>query len=320
MVKDLASVVIVSCNRKDYLEQCLNSVQAQVYSPLEIILVNNCSDDNAVNWLKQNHPDIEIIANKENMLFCVAHNQGIRVARGEYILCLNDDVILEKNFVQELVKNAGKDNSIGMVSGKILRFDKKTIDSTGLFLSRSRRPYERGFNQIDKRQYEKTEYIFGVSGAVGFYRRDMLEDIKIGDDYFDSDYGIFYDDLDLCWRANRFGWKGYYAPGAIAYHLRGGTVKENNPRISFLKRYNFAYLPLNLQAHLMKNRYMTIIKNDSLRALILNISPVAWYEIKLWSYALFFKPRLIWETIKNAQYFLKALGKRKSIQERKTLV
>ena len=298
----------------------LDSVRNQSYKPVEIILINNSSDSDFLAWAKNNYPDIQIFIYKENLLFCLTHNKGIAESKGEYALCLNDDVILEEDFIKRAVEAMQRDNSIGMVSGKLMRMDKKTIDSAGLFLARSRIPKERGFGDIDAGQYENPGYVFGVSGAAGFYRRKMLEDIKIGDDYFDSDYGIFYDDLDLCWRANRFGWKGYYAPSAIAYHLRGGTVKENNPRISFLKRYNFAYLPLNLQAHLMKNRYMTIIKNDSLRALILNISPVAWYEIKLWSYALFFKPRLIWETIKNAQYFLKALGKRKSIQERKTLV
>ena len=108
-----------------------------------------------------------------------------------------------------------------MVSAKVLRADGKTIDSTGLFLSVWRTAGERGHGLIDTGRFEREEYIFGVNGAVAFYRRQMLEEIKIGQEYFDPDFHIFYEDLDMAWRAQRAGWRGYYIPQAIAYHARG---------------------------------------------------------------------------------------------------
>lgn len=138
-----------------------------------------------------------MINNRENLFFSQAQNQGIKASCSEFILCLNDDVILEKNFVEELVKAIGLDTRIGMVSGKILRMDKITVDSTGLFLGRSRKPVEGGFNQRDNGQYNKEEYIFGACVAAAFYRRKMLEEIREATGYFDERFFFLVEDIDF---------------------------------------------------------------------------------------------------------------------------
>ena len=117
------------------------------------------------------------------------------------------------------------DAKIGMLSGKILRMDRETIDSTGLFLGRNRKAVERGYGKKDIGQYDKPGYVFGASGAVMFLRKSMLIDIKDENGYFDERFGMYYEDLDLCWRAQKKGWKAYYTPKATAYHVRGGTAQ-----------------------------------------------------------------------------------------------
>jgi GT2 family glycosyltransferase len=98
---------------------------------------------------------------------------------------------LDKRFIEIVLRGFRIDKRIGMVSGRILRPDGKIIDSTGLFLSPWRTFKERGYGIKDRGQFEKEGYIFGVNGAVVFYHRDMLEEIKVNSEYFDSDFRFF---------------------------------------------------------------------------------------------------------------------------------
>jgi len=296
----MVSAIIVTYNNLRYLKDCIWFLQSQSFQDLETIVIFNNLQDNCINNIRKDFSKVSFIINNENLLYCKAYNQGIRQSKGEYVLCINDDVILEENFIEEVVKTISIDKRIGMVSGKILRMDRITIDSTGLFLGKSRKPIERGFNQNDKGQYNKEEYIFGVSGAAAFYRRAMLEDIKNGNGYFDERYGMFYEDLDLAWRANTKGWRAYYNPKAVAYHKRGASAKTISPKSRFLRKYNFAYLNDELKVRLVKNRYMTIIKNDSFWGIILNLPFILAYEIKLYLYLISFSPKLLIRIFKES--------------------
>lgn len=296
--KGLVSVVIVSFNQRDCLKRCIYSLLNQSYPYLDIIIVNNGRKENLDDF-GVDLSYLKVINNKENFFFSQAQNQGIQASRGEFVLSLNDDVVLEGDFIDELVKTIIPNKRIGMVSGKILRMDKITIDSTGLFLGKSRKPVERGFNEKDNGQYNKEGYIFGVSGAAAFYRRAMLEDIRDENGYFDERYGMFYEDLDLAWRANIRGWYAYYNPKAVAYHKRGSSAKTVSPGLRFLKKYNFAYLNDELKVKLVKNRYMTMIKNDSPWGIIVNLPFILAYEIKLYVYIILFSPKLLGRILKG---------------------
>lgn len=310
----LVSVIIVTCNKKDMLSGLLFSLRRQGYRPIETIVVLNGCPEQECGGLSKNFPDTVFIHNKENLFFCKGQNQGIRTARGEFILGLNDDLILEEDFIEKMIEAARKNERIGMVSGCIMRQDKKTLDTTGLFLARSRKPLERGYGRRYKDRHKTAGYIFGSGGAAPLYRRKMLEDIKLGSEYFDENYHMFYEDLDISWRAQNRGWKGYYTPFALAYHLRGGTAGQNRPRLLFLQKYNFARLPGRLKSHLVKNRYMTIIKNDHLTHLLLNLPWVLGYEIKLWLYLILFEPAVVLRIFKERGFVKLAWEKRKQIQ------
>ena len=155
--------------------------------------------DNALNQdfsqrLINTYPFIKLYASAKNLFYCQALNNGIEASKGDFVLCLNDDVILDKRFIEEALKGFIIDERIGMVSGKVLRSDGKTIDSTGLFLSIWRTAKERGYGLRDIGRYERKKYIFGVNGAVAFYRREMLEQIgikKIGTAYIQVSNATF---------------------------------------------------------------------------------------------------------------------------------
>lgn len=279
----MVSIIIVNHNRKDLLKACLDSIRGQSFKDIEIIAVDNASSDDSVEMVKTYYPEVNLIWNVRNLLFCKAYNQGVEKAKGNFILCINNDVVLDKDYLKEALGVVGLNARIGMVSGKILRTDKKTIDSTGLFLGRNRKALERGYGKEDKGQYEKPGYVFGVSGACSFFRKRMLKDIKDKNGYFDERFGMYYEDLDLCWRAQKKKWKAYYNPKAVAYHERGGTTVY--PRSG--SRLNFFFLPDNLKERYIRNRYRCIKKNDSLQSIFMNLPFIVLYEIKVWAYYIF---------------------------------
>jgi len=301
------SIIVVTCGIGGYLNDCLESLKGQTHPYLEIIVIDNSCDSHFNLQMPKAHPDVRFYISPVNLFYCESLNKGINLSKGDFVLCLNDDVILDKKFIEEALSGFLFDSKIGMVSGKVLRRDRKTIDSTGLFLSPWRTAKERGYNRIDKGKFNTKEYVFGVTGAVGFYRRQMLEEIKEDNDYFDSDFCFFYEDLDLAWRAQRAGWRCYYVPSAIAYHVRGGSARS----VSGLgKPYARRYINDELQAHLIKNRYLTIIKNESLPGILLHAPFIFVYDLISWIYIFIFRPRQIKTFLLNIKYLKSALKKR----------
>ena len=310
----LVSVIIVSCQREDLLIPCLESVVSQTYRNLECRIFLNHGDAGAVQKWKNVYPDFIFAYDPDNSYYCKPCNKGIRDSRGDFVLCLNDDIVLSPQFIEKALAVMFTDDKIGSVNGCLLRDDGKTIDSTGFFWAKSRKPYERAYGRVFKSACVQGGYIFGANGAAAFYRRVMLEDIKIDNEYFDEDFGIYYEDFDLSWRAQRFGWKAYYCSEAIAYHKRGATVRlstSSHPR--FLKRFALANIPEELKLKSIRNRYATMIKNDKLIPFLLDLPWILFYEMRFLAYLLLFRRGLLWKVLKDRSYITAALDKRRKI-------
>ena len=275
-------IVIVTYNSMDFIEDCLESIFEQTYKEFGIIVVDNNSRDKTVDFIKNKYPQVSLIENRQNRGFPYACNQGINAAKSKYILTLNSDVVLDVNFLNEIIKPIGSVSSnVGMISPKILwARDKDIIDSTGLVLSWLRRFFSRGREELDKSQYDSRKEIFGPCAASALYKRDMLEDIKAGGEYFDEDFFLLLEDFDLAWRANRFGWKALYAPEAVCYHVRN---------ISGLKNKYTQYL-------CFRNRYFLILKNETWLGFIKMV--IVFFVYDLW--------RNLYMLATNTKYFLKA--------------
>lgn len=307
------SIILVTCGKNNYFKLCLDSLKAQTHPCLETVVIDNSLKPALSREILKNYPFVKMRSNQRNLSYCESLNQGINLSSGDFVLCLNDDVILDRRFIEKAIQAFFIDSWIGMVSGKILRYDGKTIDSTGLFLSRWRTANERGYGRKDVGQFAKGGFIFGVNGAVAFYRRTMLDMLKEDKDYFDPGFHFFYEDLDIAWRANHLGWKGYYIPEAIVYHLRGGTARTAS---GINKPFSRRYLNENLHADLIKNRYLTIIKNEEWPDFLSHILWIAAYDLLIWTYILLFKPRQIKFFISNLKYLKLALRKRKQVKLR----
>jgi len=286
----MVSVIIVTIGKKAYLKNCLDSLLKQIHLPAEIIVIDNSLKPALGQEIKQIYPFVKICSGVSNLFYAVALNKGISMSNNEFILCLNDDVVLDKEFIQQGLKVFSMNSKIGAVSGKILRSDGEIIDSSGLFLSIWRTAKERGYGQPDRGQFDKAGFVFGVNGAVAFYRKKMLTALEDKYGYFDSRFKMFYEDLDLAWRAKKKGWLTYYFPAAIAYHVRGGSLRPDAGINQPLAR---KYLDNQLHCCLIRNRYLTILKNETFLGVIAHFFPILIYDLCVWSYCLIFSPRVV---------------------------
>ena len=174
-----------------------------------------------------------LIKNEKNYGFAEGNNIGmmyaLKVLNPDYVLLLNNDTVVDKAFLGELVKAGMSYGRIGICGAKLLKMhNPKIIDSTGHIL-RMGRVVDRGTRKIDKGQYDNKTDVIGAMAAACLYKREMLEDIGL----FDRSFFTVYEDAELSWRAFRNGWNAKYAPNSIVYHKRGGTRRRSN-NISYM--------------------------------------------------------------------------------------
>jgi len=272
--QDFLSIVIVSYNSLKSIRFCLESILTQKAQKFEIIVVDNGSTDLTVDFIRNAYPEVKLVINKENLGACKARNQGIELAKGEWILTLDSDTRLKDNFLKlalDILSETEKE--IGIVQPKILNSDQNTIFSCGLKLTFFRKFYDIGKGSIVNPKFDKPSIIFGSCCASSFYRREMLEDIKEKWGYFDERFFFLVEDVDVAWRAKRFGWKTLYRPDIVCFHEgnSSGTPKNIRQRLCF------------------RNRFMMIEKNEGLAIYSLRILPVLLYDM----------PRFLYLFIKN---------------------
>ncbi|MDQ3021928.1 MAG: glycosyltransferase family 2 protein [Bacteroidota bacterium] len=216
----MISIIIPNYNGFVHLKTCFDSLANQSYQAFNIILVDNNSIDNSVKFAEQNYPKVKVIKLNYNTGFAKAVNEGIKICDTKFILLLNNDTECDKNFLSEML-NGFKDESVGSVAGKMLNFyNRNIIDDAGDFLKSRGSPYARGFEESDKGQFDKEEYIFGACAGAAMYRAEVFK--RIG--YFDEDFFAYYEDVDFSFRMQLAGYKCFYNPKAICYHKRGATT------------------------------------------------------------------------------------------------
>ncbi len=274
MHNGLVSVTIVTYNSGRFIKRCLESVLAQRYSLKEIIVVDNGSTDGTLDILDQFTERVRLVTNEENIGFAAAQNQCIQMSSGEWILTLNPDVLLMPNFIQSLVDAGNRDAQIGTVCGKLLAMmatfdlpEKPMVDSTGIYFNPMLRHLDRGSQDVDNGHYLNFEYVFGATAAAALYRREMIDDISIKGEFFDSDFFVYREDADVAWRAQLYGWKTLYTPHARGYHVRSvlpGNRRSLSPAINM---------------HSVKNRFLMRFKNMTPDLYLRNFFPITFRDI-----------------------------------------
>jgi len=266
------SIIIPTYNSNNFIKPCLDSVFSQNYQDIEVIVIDNGSKDGTVELVSNSYPQVVLIKNKVNLGACKARNQGINISKGEWIIAMDCDIMLDKDFLittSNLIKNLP--SKIGTIQPKILKENKKIIYSTGIHLSFLKRFYDIGRGRFDKGKFDKTKYIFGACSAAAFYKRKLLDELHEETGYFDERFFFLVEDVDLSWRANRRGWKAMYYPEAICCHIGNSSQTD-----SALRRY-FCF----------RNRYLMINKNETVMGRIRIYSCSFFYEISRFLYLVF---------------------------------
>jgi GT2 family glycosyltransferase len=255
----LVVVTVVTFNSERYIEGCMEHALSQDYENLQVIVVDNASDDSTVDILRkfEIHDRVRILYNQGNKGFAGGQNQAIAAAsEADWILTLNPDVRLPRDFVQILVATGETASDIGSVCGKLLAatpdFELASpplLDSTGIYFTPELRHLDRGNRVPDCGQYDLDEFVFGATGAACLYRQAMIRDVQIFGEFFDTDFFSYREDADVAWRAQLFGWKCIYTPKAGALHVRTSVPEIRRS------------LPVAANLHSVKNRWLMRIKN-----------------------------------------------------------
>ncbi len=234
-MKKKASVIIVNYNGRDHLKECLDSLREQTMKDFEVILVDNASTDGSVAFGRNTYPEVTILENRENLGYGGGNNAGIRQSHGRYVVLLNNDTKVDPQWLEKLMGPAERDSGVGMCASRIMDYyHPDIIDNTGLLIYRDGVARGRGRLEKDSGQYSREEEVLFPSGCAGLYRRDMLEAIG----FFDEDFFLYVDDVDIGFRARLAGWKCIYVPDAVVYHKYSATTEPYSPLKAYLVERN----------------------------------------------------------------------------------
>lgn len=251
------AIVILNYNGKKHLAQFLPSVIKNLTANSELIIADNASTDDSVDFLQKHYPSLKTIQLEKNFGFAEGYNQALKQVKSDIYILLNSDVEVNEGWIEKLITPFQEDKYIAAIQPKILSFNNKHLfehaGAAGGWMDSLAYPFCKGriFNEVeeDKGQYDEQSEIFWASGAAMCIKADLFH--QIGG--FDGDYFAHMEEIDLCWRLKRAGYKIMVAPQSVVYHLGGGTLDYASPFKVFL---NF------------RNSLSTILKNSSTTKLL----------------------------------------------------
>jgi GT2 family glycosyltransferase len=231
------SIIIVNYNGKTFLKECLSSIREIVYpkTQYETILVDNQSVDGSIEYVRENFPEVRIIRLDKNYGFVAGNNIGAKHGKGEYIVLLNNDTKVEKNWLIELVR-AAKDENVGVCTSKKFVLNNPTLlDGAGGTMNVLGQGWDRGSLERDVGLYEEPVEVTHPSGASFLVKREIIQAYGY---LLEPGYFMYYDDPDLGWRTHLLGYKVVYVPKSVILHKRGGTAGTRTSLIHYLFHRN----------------------------------------------------------------------------------
>jgi len=306
------SLHVVTWNGMDVFPELCRSLCEQTVQDFRLLIIDNGSSDGVEAFVRKEMPQAVFLRNPKNLGFASAHNQGIRYAIEHwqekdltscFILVVNQDTIFSSTFVEELFKDVKTHSAAGVWGGKLLRAFREpvgeegwketifsdVIDSTGLCASRGCSFWDRGAGEIDQGQHDEKRDVFGISGAIALYRAQALADISYEQEFFDTDFFSYKEDIDLSWRLERAGWGARFVPNAVAYHHRGMYSKE---QLSWWKRLLQRKEQSSVRRYWsLRNHCFLLVKNLGWLEFFAMSPWVIMREFTRFFYVLLFEPR-----------------------------
>ncbi len=308
------SVHIVTWNSMAFLPELLASLEAQTYKDFQVLLIDNASTDGVEAFVRDAHPTMTLLRNARNLGFSSAHNQGIRYAFerwGEedlskrYVLVTNPDIVFSPTYIEEILREADQHEESASFGGKLLCAFKQMptddapletvfsdrIDTTGLLAHRNRTFSERGSGEMDEGQYDQALEVFGAPGALALYRASALKEVRYRDEFFDADFFLYKEDVDLAWRLRSAGFESRYVPGAVAHHHRAMADREGKGIIARMR--NRRKKSRTRSFYSTRNHLCLLVKNETVLNGLLAAPWILSMEISRFVYVALFEPRLL---------------------------
>ena len=256
------SIIIPNWNGLGLLRPCLDALRRQTYTDHEVIVVDNASSDGSLAALRDEYPEVRVVALPTNRGFAGGCNEGIRAARGEFIVATNNDTEAEPGWLAALVDALDRHPEAGSAAARIMLHGRRdTLHSAGDIFRRDGTPDSRGVWQPYGPPFDRECHVFGGCGGATMYRRAMLEQIGA----FEESFFMYCEDVDLNWRAQLAGWKCVYVPEAVIYHHLSAT--GGGPLSSFhVGRNTLWVLARNYPADLWRRHWREIVRGQSGRA------------------------------------------------------
>ncbi len=233
-------VIIVNWNGKEFLGQCLNALFQQQHQAQNILVVDNGSTDGSVASLTANFSDVDLIALPENTGFSVANNIALKNVQSEYVALLNNDAVAHPLWLQNLVGALEKYPEAGFAASRMLFYDRPdiidrvgdayTVAGTGLLRGRG----------ASADAFGNTEFVFGACAGAALYRTEMLKEIG----FFDEDFFLLYEDVDISFRAQLQGYRCIYVPEAVVYHKGSASIVHDSPTSVYYSHRNLEWVYL----------------------------------------------------------------------------
>ncbi|HTM04519.1 MAG TPA: glycosyltransferase family 2 protein [Vicinamibacterales bacterium] len=213
------SIVIVTWNGRQYLEDCLTAVSAQQGADFETIVVDNASSDGTASWLRSRFPWVRVLTLDRNLGFAGGNNAGVRAARGRYVALLNNDTIVEEGWLRALMDGIDEPAGFLLTTSRVVYMhDPRVIDSAGDGVMLAGGAFKRAHGAAVETASESRE-VFGVCGAACLMPRWLFDDLG----GFDEDFFFSHEDVDLSYRARLLGYRCRYVAEAMVRHHGSGT-------------------------------------------------------------------------------------------------
>jgi len=300
------SIGLVTWNSDRHVERAIEHVRRQTLAGIELLVVDNGSSDRTLALIDKLVGPEERVYAARNLGYSAAHNLAIERTSGEYYLALNPDVFLERRFVERVIAAVSPRPAVGAAAGKLLQAaDPTRIDSAGIAMFPSQRHLDRGQGRPDGPPYDSPALVFGVTGAAGFYRRAMLEDISVSGEVFDEDFFAYREDADLAWRAQLLGWQCIYVPTAVALHVRRVTPERR------------ASLPPEINRMSVRNRFLLRLKNQTAGHALRFLVPALRRDLQVAGYTLLREHGSLGAYVDVLRLLPRMLAKRRSIMSRR---
>lgn len=306
-------ISIVTWNSASTISACIQSVLDQTFSDFQLMIVDNNSKDETCKIVESfKDPRLSIFKKNENTGFCGGHNYSIANSESDFVLLVNPDIILSKNYIDCSMKTIQENDKFGTVCGLLLQDNftnpETLIDSAGLEIKRSRVMKMRYHGEKRNEVNLIKEEVFGADGALPLYRRSMINDISVNNQFFDELFFAHKEDWDISWRSNIYGWKTIFDPSCVAIHPRHFKPKSLKVRNAIAG---------HIKIHSVKNQLILILKNDSISSFIVNSIFTIPRQLMIFIYILLFER----SSLKAYQFVYKnydeIMAKRKIIQNKR---